>query len=251
MTQIFCEPSEKRADGILLLSGENYHHLIQVLRLRIGEEFSVCYRGEKNEYRYGIEKISGEAAECRLRFIRESDVELPCEITVLQGLPKADKMETVIQKAVELGASRIVPVVCDRTIVRLDERRREEKRIRWGRIAESAAKQSRRSILPYVDAPVPFTAALAIGQEAEIRMFPYELAGEQGASMTQTRAFVRSIHPGQKIAVLIGPEGGFTAEEAVMAGEAGFTPLTLGRRILRTETVAMTILSWLMLELES
>ncbi|MCR5093641.1 MAG: 16S rRNA (uracil(1498)-N(3))-methyltransferase [Lachnospiraceae bacterium] len=250
MAQIFCDPGEKREDGTLLLSGENFHHIIQVLRLRRGEEFSVYFAGSTTEHRYGIERIGSEDAECRLRFSKEADVELPCYITVLQGLPKADKLETVIQKSVELGASRIVPVVCSRSIVRLDERKADSRTKRWSKIAESAAEQSRRAILPEVCLPHSVEEATELCRGAEVKLIAYELAGEQGASMDGTRQLIRGIRPGTEVCIFVGPEGGFTEDEVAVAKSAGFLPVTLGRRILRTETAAMTVLSWLVLELE-
>ena len=251
MAQIFCEPGLKNADGMLVLSGESFHHIVQVLRLRVRDEFSVYFRGDTTEYRYGIEKIGTEDAQCRLRFSKPADVELPCHITVLQGLPKADKMETVIQKSVELGASRIVPVVCSRSIVRLDERKADTRTRRWAKIAEAAAEQSRRAICPEVCALHTVSEALDLCRDAEMKLMPYELAGEQGASMHGTRELIRGIRPGVRVVVFVGPEGGFTPEEVAQAQAAGFLPITLGPRILRTETAAMTVLSWLVLQLST
>ncbi|MCR4763581.1 MAG: 16S rRNA (uracil(1498)-N(3))-methyltransferase [Lachnospiraceae bacterium] len=250
MVQIFCEPSERADDNTLTLTGENFHHIVQVLRMRVGEELSVCFTGETAEYRYGIERIESDAAFCRLYFVKEADVELPCPVTVLQGLPKADKMETVIQKTIELGASRIVPVACERSVVRLDEKRGEGKRARWQKIAESAAKQSHRALIPEVTAPVSFAEALSMCADADVRLIPWELAGEQGASMEETRSIIKDVRPGQRVTVFIGPEGGFSEDEVRRAREAGFLPITLGRRILRTETAAMTVLSWLVFTLD-
>lgn len=250
MVQVFCGSEEKREDGGLVLTGENFHHAVQVLRLREGDEISVYFEGDTAEYRYGIEKISPDAAECRLYFVKEAEVELPCEITVLQGLPKADKMETVIQKSTELGACAVIPVSCARSVVKLDEKKSAAKQARWAKIAESAAAQSHRAVIPVVERPVSFDRALDMMKDADVKLIPYELAAEHGAAMERTRELIRSVRPGQKVAVLIGPEGGFTEEEAGKATEAGFEMITLGRRILRTETAAMTVLSWLVLELE-
>lgn len=250
MVQVFCRSGDKNEDGTLTLSGENFHHTVQVLRLREGDEISVYFDGDTSEYRYGIEEILPDAAVCRLYFVKEADTELPCEITVLQGLPKADKMETVIQKSTELGAGAFVPVSCARSVVKLDDKKAAARRDRWAKIAESAAAQSHRAVIPEVAKPVSFDRALESVRDAQVKLIPYELAAEQGASMERTRELIRSVTPGQKIAVLIGPEGGFTEEEVRKACEAGFEMITLGRRILRTETAAMTVLSWLVLQLE-
>lgn len=250
MVQIFCGPESRNADGTMTLTGEQYHHVIQVMRLHVGDEYSVYYTGETAEYRYGVEQIGPDAAIGRLYFVKESNVELPSRITVLQGLPKADKMETVIQKTIELGAARVVPVACHRSVMRLDDKKAAQKRIRWEKIAEAAAAQSRRAFIPEVDLPKRFEEALEIGAASDIRLIPYELAGGQGAQMEDTRELIRSIRPGQSVSILIGPEGGFSEEEVQKAQEAGFIPITLGHRILRTETAAMTVLSWLVLQLE-
>ncbi len=250
MIQLFCDKADKAQDGTLTLTGENYHHAVQVLRLREGDEISVYFDGDTSEYRYGIEEISPDAAVCRLYFVKEADTELPCEITVLQGLPKADKMETVIQKSTELGASAFIPVSCARSVVKLDEKKAAARQVRWTRIAESAAAQSHRAVIPEVAKPISFDLALESVRDAQIKLIPYELAAERGASMDRTRELIRSVSPGQRIAILIGPEGGFTEEEVDKAVDAGFEMITLGRRILRTETAAMTVLSWFVLELD-
>ena len=250
MIQVFCDAGSKREDGTLTLTGENFHHTVQVLRSREGDEISVYFDGDTSEYRYGIEQILPDAAVCRLYFVKEADTELPCEITVLQGLPKADKMETVIQKSTELGASAFVPVSCSRSVVKLDEKKAAAKQTRWARIAESAAAQSHRAVIPEVSIPLTFDRALESVKDAQVKLIPYELASEQGATMERTRELIRSVKPGQKVAILIGPEGGFTEDEVAKARTAGFEMITLGRRILRTETAAMTVLSWFVLELE-
>ena len=160
MVQVFCGPECRNEDGTMTLSGENFHHVVQVMRLRVGDEYSVYYSGETAEYRYGIEQIGLDAAIGRLYFVKESDVELPGRITVLQGLPKSDKMETVIQKTIELGAARVVPVACRRSVMRLDEKKAGLKKLRWDKIAEAAAAQSHRAFIPEVDLPKSFSGAV-------------------------------------------------------------------------------------------
>ena len=173
-------------------------------------------------------------------------MELPAEITLFQGLPKADKMELIIQKAVELGACAIVPVITKRTIVRWDEKKQDKKLARWQGIAESAAKQSGRGIIPKVTAPVSFSAALAQAGFMEAAVIPYEKA----EGMEAAREKVRSMRGKKSIGVFIGPEGGFDTDEIEAAIKAGVCPITLGRRILRTETAGLTALSILMFELD-
>ncbi|MBQ5422199.1 MAG: 16S rRNA (uracil(1498)-N(3))-methyltransferase, partial [Clostridium sp.] len=150
------------------------------------------------------------------------------------------------QKAVELGAYRIIPVATRNAVVKLDEKKAAQKVVRWNAIAESAAKQSKRSMVPQVAGVMKFAEALAEASSYALKLMPYENAEGIGA----TRRAVSSAAPGTDIAVFIGPEGGFDPAEVEAAEAAGFYPVTLGKRILRTETAGLCILSALMLQLE-
>ncbi len=155
-------------------------------------------------------------------------------------------METIIQKAVELGVYQVVPVATHRSVVKLDEKKAAARTARWQSIAEAAAKQSRRGVIPLVQQVMNWEQALGFVREVPVKLIPYELAED----MDKTRAMLEGLEPGQDIAVFIGPEGGFEEREIASAMEAGAVPITLGRRILRTETAGMTVLSWLMYHLE-
>ena len=205
-----------------------------------------CNQAEQKEYRCGIETLSEEEIVCELRFIKEEGVELPSKIYLFQGLPKADKMELIIQKAVELGVYQVVPVATHRSVVKLDEKKAAARTARWQSIAEAAAKQSRRGVIPLVQQVMNWEQALGFVREVSVKLIPYELAED----MDKTRAMLEGLKAGQDIAVFIGPEGGFEESEIASAMEAGAVPITLGRRILRTETAGMTVLSWLMYHLE-
>ena len=198
------------------------------------------------EYRCGIESFTQDEVICRLRFIKEDGLELPAQVTLFQGLPKGDKMELIVQKTVELGVARIVPVATRRSVVKLDEKKARAKTVRWQGIAEAAAKQSRRGIVPRVEDVCSLKEALEQAADMDVKLMPYELS----EGMERTRQLVESVRPGQKIAVFIGPEGGFEETEVAQAKDAGFEPITLGRRILRTETAGLTVMSWLMYRLE-
>ena len=187
---------------------------------------------------------------CGLRFIKEEGLELASKIYLFQGLPKADKMELIIQKAVELGVYEIVPVACKRSVVKLDGKKAAGKVQRWQGIAEAAAKQSRRGIIPKVREVAGFGEALNYAGQLPVKLIPYELAGVEGETMEKTRAIMKNLKPGEDIAVFIGPEGGFEEKEVAGAMAAGALPITLGRRILRTETAGITVLSILMYHLE-
>ena len=173
-------------------------------------------------------------------------MELPSKIYLFQSLPKSDKMELIIQKAVELGAYEIVPVASSRSLVKLDDKRAAKKQIRWQQIAESAAKQSKRMVIPKVHEILSYKEAIRYASACQMRLIPYE----EAENMDRTRKIISGIEPGDSIAVFIGPEGGFAPEEITLALEEGIWPITLGRRILRTETAGMTVLSILMYHLE-
>ncbi|MCM1567866.1 MAG: 16S rRNA (uracil(1498)-N(3))-methyltransferase [Roseburia sp.] len=247
MYQFFVEPSQIHViDRRVIISGKDVNHIKNVLRMKVGEELSVSNGQDGREYRCGIRAFGEEWVECELRFIKEDGVELPGRIYLFQGLPKADKMEFIIQKAVELGVYQVIPVETKRCVVRLDEKKAKSKALRWQAISEAAAKQSRRGIIPEVAEPVRFSEAVRQAAGMEVRLIPYELA----EGMDRTRELLAGVRPGQSIAVFIGPEGGFAPEEIELAMKEGIQPITLGRRILRTETAGLTVLSWLMYCLE-
>ena len=198
------------------------------------------------EYRCGIEEFAQDQVICSLRFVKEEGVELPSKIYLFQGIPKADKMELIVQKAVELGVYEVIPVAAKRCVVKLDEKKARAKVNRWQGIAEAAAKQSKRGVIPVVQEPMTMKEAAAYAQEMDVKLIPYELAED----MAHTKKIVESISPGESVAVFIGPEGGFEESEVAEAEAAGIVPVTLGKRILRTETAGLTVLSWLMYHLE-
>lgn len=240
--QFFVEPEQiNRNDNTVMITGADVNHIKNVLRIKVGEELSVSNGQDGKEYRCGIEEFLEDGIRCKLRFVKEDGVELPVEVVLFQGIPKGDKMELIIQKAVELGVREIVPVMTKRCVVKLDDKRAASKVSRWQSIAEAAAKQSRRGVIPKVSPVTGFTQALGRAEKMDVRLIPYELA----EGMERTREFFRGIRPGQRLAVFIGPEGGFEEREIAEAKEKGVEPITLGRRILRTETAGMTVLAWI------
>lgn len=245
MYQFFVAPEQIQGNRIVI-TGKDVNHIKNVLRMKPGEEISISNGLDGKDYRCGIEELKEEEILCTLRFIKEEGVELPSKVYLFQGLPKADKMEMIIQKAVELGVYEIIPVACKRSVVKLDEKKAKSKILRWQGIAEAAAKQSRRAIIPRIQDVMSFQKAAAYSENAQVRMIPYELA----EGMENTRELIGGLRPGQDVAVFIGPEGGFAQEEIDCAGERGIVPITLGRRILRTETAGMTVLSIIMYHLE-
>ncbi len=237
----------KRVD----ITGSDHNHIANVLRMKVGEQFSVSVKDDESgrELFYEIEEITDSSVVGRLCFIEEVGNELPSKIYLFQGLPKVDKMELIIQKAVELGAFCIIPMSTKRCIVKLDPKKAESKQKRWQAISEAAAKQSKRSIIPEVCLPLTMKQAVefCVNEGIDVRLIPYEMAED----ISFTRKTIDNIKPGQSIAVFIGPEGGFSEEEIRLCLDNNIEPITLGKRILRTETAGFTIISWLMYHLES
>ena len=246
MHHFFVRP-EQISGKEAYIEGPDWNHAANVLRVRPGEQVLLSV-GEDWNYLCTVREVDRAGQRILLSVLEENrDVrELPVKISLYQGLPKSDKMELIIQKAVELGAARVVPVETARCVVKLDRKKAESKRSRWQAISESAAKQSGRSVIPEVAMPMPFAAALKEAADSDIRLIPYENA----EGMERTRRILESVLPGQKIAVFIGPEGGFEETEIRQAEEAGFEAVTLGKRILRTETAGFVVLSLLMAQTE-
>lgn len=251
MYHFFVEPSQI-SDTSVRIAGEDVNHIKNVLRLKTGDEISVSDGVDDREYRCGIEKITDAEVVCALRFIKEDGVELPSRVYLFQGLPKGDKMEFIIQKMVELGVYEIIPVTMKRCVVKLDGKKMKAKTARWQGIAEAAAKQSRRGAVPRVREVMGYQEALEYAANMDIKLVPYEMEDTlDGASgMEGTRRIIDSLEPGQSVAVFIGPEGGFEGSEIQAAISRGMKPVTLGRRILRTETAGMTVMAWIMYRLE-
>lgn len=245
MHQFFVEPSQIQGNRVVI-TGSDVNHIKNVLRMKAGEEIAVSNGKDGKEYRCGIEEMKDTEIVCSLRFIKEENVELPAKVYLFQGLPKGDKMEFVVQKAVELGVFEVIPVAAKRCVVKLDDKKAVSKVNRWRQIAESAAKQSRRGIVPNVHEVLSMTEAIAYAASMDVKLIPYELAED----MERTRHLIGGIQRGQSVAVFIGPEGGFDEGEIQAALYGEIEPVTLGKRILRTETAGLTVLSWLIYHLE-
>ena len=245
MHHFFVEPSQIQGNHIFI-DGPDVNHIRNVLRMNPGEEVNVTDGSGEKVYRCAIASIGEDKVELNIMWAQEKGMELPSKIYLFQGLPKSDKMELIIQKAVELGVYEIIPMATAWAVVKLDQKKAAAKVKRWQAISESAAKQSKRLLIPEVKEPVKFSEALKLASDLDVRLIPYELA----EGMDGTRRIIQSVKPGQSVAVFIGPEGGFEEAEVELAKEAGFQAITLGRRILRTETAGMTVLSILMYQLE-
>lgn len=238
------------ADGYVTVTGEDVNHIKNVLRMRIGEELIICDKEGTDHFC----RIAGfEDGTVRAEILRSgnTEAELDTKIYLLQGMPKKDKMEMIIQKAVELGVYEIVPVMTKRVIVKLDDDKKEAKKLeRWQAIAEAAAKQSGRGIIPRVHPVISFKEALKYAQDFDVNMIPYENADNSDSGMEHSRELVRSLKGKKSASIMIGPEGGFEESEVMSAIDAGFSAISLGKRILRTETAGMAALAAIMFELD-
>lgn len=244
MHRFFVEPSQIEGHQIRI-TGTDVNHIKNVLRMKTKDEILIS-DGDRQEYTCYIEEMTQEEIVAHVMYVQESGLELSSKIYLFQGLPKSDKMELIIQKAVELGAWEVIPVATSRAVVKLDEKKAAKKVVRWQQIAESAAKQSKRMRIPQIHSVCSFREALQYAQSCDVKLIPYELA----EGMAATKKIISQIAPGQSVAVFIGPEGGFSEEEIAQATEQHVQPMTLGKRILRTETAGLAVLSILMFHLE-
>ncbi len=243
MYQFFIDDSQIGKE-YATITGADAHHITHVLRMRPGEKIRVSTTSGA-DYFCEIAELTGDFVQANLLSEEVPKTELPAKIYLFQALPKGDRMETVIQKAVELGVYEIIPVAMKYCVVKLDEKRAKKKVERWQAIAESAAKQSKRSMIPTVHPVMPFKEALSYAAQCDVRLVPYE--NERG--MAGTKEALEKLSGEQSIAVMIGPEGGFSEDEIAAAKEVGEV-ISLGRRILRTDTAAICALSIIMIRLE-
>ncbi len=228
------------------ITGKDVNHIKNVLRMKKGEEFTVSVKESAGEYKCALREYTDDSVICDILSLNETGNELPSKIYLFQGLPKSDKMELIIQKAVELGAFKIIPVEMKRSVMKLDSRKAPDKIKRWQAISEAAAKQSKRSIIPEISMPVSFKEALSEASSLTHKLVPYECA----EGIAHTKEVMNKINPGDSVAIFIGPEGGFDEGEIELAKSSGFEIITLGKRILRTETAGMVVLSILMMKLD-
>ena len=253
MSRFFVGPENVGLKTIVIDNKDDLHHMTKVLRLKEGDEVDISDSIEW-EYRAKIVSLSPEEAQLEILDKQAFAGEPEVEVTLFQGIPKQGKMETIIQKCVELGVHEIVPVFMDRTVV-VDRGNFSKKIDRWNKVSAEAVKQCRRGIIPQVTEAVKMSDALAQFADFDLVLFPYE--NEKGATikdalLTATNPMYQEITGNalEKIAVIIGPEGGFSDEEAKAIVEAGGQSVSLGKTILRTETAGMAALAMIMYELE-
>ncbi len=247
MYQFFVESGQIRETEIDIM-GSDVNHIRNVLRMPRGEKvrISVLDGAEKGKsYFCHIKSWTDDCVLAVIDRIDETGTELSNRIYLFQGMPKSDKMELIIQKAVELGVYQVIPVAMKHCVVKLDAKKAESRRVRWQAIAESAAKQSKRTIIPEITLMLTWEEALTEAGNLDVVLVPYE--NERG--MEATREVINAIRPGQSIGILIGPEGGFAPEEIAALSDS-MHRISLGKRILRTETAGPAALAMLIYALE-
>lgn len=234
MPRFFVENGNIMEDGIVI-TGDDFHHMGRTLRMKCGEAVTVC-GPDGMEYDCVIREMDAQRAVLDIQSQAPSQSEPTLEVCVFQCVPKGDKMDTIVQKAVELGAVRIVPVLSRNCVVKLDEKSGAKKAERWQRIAREAAGQCGRGRIPVVERPVSFMQALELMQDYACPVIFYEQERDCSLRQVLTEKLTQ-------LAFLVGSEGGFTPQEAEQAAQRGICTVSLGRRILRTETVAGAVLA--------
>lgn len=244
MFNFFVNSNNRQGNGFVI-TGSDFNHIVNVLRMSIGDTFLVSCDGISNLCE--IKNIDADAVVVDIIEENYNDTTLPIKIYLFQGLPKADKMELIIQKTVELGVEEIVPVEMSNCVVKLEPKKKQSKVTRWQAIAESGAKQSKRNSIPRVSDVLSYKEALKKAEELDVFLVPYECA----EGMAATKQAFSQIKPGMSVGILIGPEGGFNEKEIEDALNVGGKVISLGKRILRTETAAITAVGACMLYAET
>ena len=240
----FFVDASARTGGGFRIDGKDHNHICNVLRMQVGDTFLVSCEGTSSLCR--LSRIWEDAVEAEIVEEDYRNTELPVRFYLFQGLPKGDKLELIIQKTVELGVAGIIPVEMSRCVMKLDDKKKKNRRERWQSIAESAAKQSKRNVIPEVGDVLTYKQAMAKVAEMDLFLVPYE--NERG--MVATKEALERIKPGMSVGILVGPEGGFEDKEIDLARQAGAVIVSLGQRILRAETAAVTAVAMGMLHVE-
>lgn len=243
MPKFFVLP-EKVKEGKVIIDTEDVLHIKRVLRMSEGDELLIC-DSTGTDYETKISEIADKTIICDIISEKKSDTESEISITLYQGIPKGSKMELIIQKNTELGVTKIVPVSMKRCVSKLENQKAEEKKVqRWQKIAEEAAKQSGRGIIPEICMPQTLRQAAESMKESDLAFVPYECEEQNGL-----KPLLKSQSNAKTVSFLIGPEGGFDVSEIEILKEYGISPITLGKRILRTETAGMAVTAMIMYEI--
>ena len=243
MYQFFVDDAQIGREFVTI-TGEDVNHIKNVLRMKAGEKIRISNQ-QGRDYYCEISEVTDTFVQADILNEDAASTELPSKIYLFQGIPKGDRMETVIEKAVELGVYEIIPVAMKYCVVKLDVKKEAAKVARWQKQAEAAAKQSKRSIIPKIHPVMSYKEAVEYAMQCDVRLVPYE--NERG--MQGTKEALSTIKAGTSVSVMIGPEGGFAEDEIVQVKDS-MQVISLGKRILRTDTAGIAVMSMLMLELE-
>jgi 16S rRNA (uracil1498-N3)-methyltransferase len=242
MQRYFVSP-QQMTDSTVMIKGDDVNHIVKVMRSKPGDEI-ICCSGEGRDVKAVLENLGPHEVTARIIEEKLPTREMPVYVTIAQGLPKGDKMELVIQKGTELGAFSFLPFTSQRTIVKLDDKKEKKRLERWQKIAKEAAEQSHRSRIPAIENVHNWEQLLALAPTFDYALFAYEK--EEGS----LAAALQTVPEDSRILLVIGPEGGFEEKEAVQAEESGMKRVSLGRRILRTETAPLYGLSCISYQFE-
>ncbi len=240
----FFVTEEQIGREFITITGGDVNHIKNVLRMRPGESIGVCNQ-KWLDYFCKISEVGEDFVQADILETGAATTELPGKIYLFQGIPKGDRMEHVIEKAVELGVYEIIPVRMRYCVVKLDDKKQQAKLKKWQALAMAAAKQSKRSLVPNIHPVMSYKEAIAYAFQSEACLIPYE--NENG--MEGTKAALKKIRGKESVSILIGPEGGFAPEEIEAVKSRGEV-ISLGKRILRTDTAAITAMSMVMMEME-
>ena len=240
MYNFFVNADNKKENRYFIM-GDDYNHIKNVLRMTVGEQLLVSCNDKSDLCE--IESIESDTVVVKIMEENYQSTNLPIKIHLFQGLPKSDKLELIIQKAVELGVTTVTPVTMKRSIVKIDDKKKKSKRERWQAIATAAAKQSKRTSVPEVCDVLSYKEFINGTKDLDLLLVPYECAD----GMSATKTALREIKSGMNVGIIIGPEGGFEQKEIDAAISAGGKVISLGSRILRTETAAITTIAMCML----
>jgi len=244
----FFIKSNQIIENKINLVGEDVKHIANVLRMQTDDTINICNNDTSENFLCKIESIQKEKILCEIIEKVNNETESNIDITIFQGIPKAEKMELIIQKCTELGVNTFVPVQMERCVVKLDSKNEAKKIERWQKIAETAAKQCGRNKIPKVENQINLKNLLYLIKKYDIVLLAYE--NEQNCTLKNALKQLQN-NPNLKVGIIIGPEGGIDTKEVQLLNESGVKTITLGKRILRTETVGIVMSSIIMYELEN
>lgn len=233
--------TDEWTDDKITIKGDDHHHIFRVMRMNIGDKV-ICNDSSGRSAHCQIEQINEQYVQLTVVKYLEDSAELPVNVTIAQGLPKRDKLEYVLQKGTELGASRFIPFKAERSVVKWDERKSKARMKRFEKIVKEASEQSHRNKLPIVEGPLTMAQLIEESKQYDIKIVAYEEEAKSERTYSIRKAF-EQLNDGDKLFVCIGPEGGFSHEEIKLLKENGFQTVRLGPRILRTETAALYVLA--------